>query len=47
MIFNFLLLGILTDLTNAQDPFFVCEDTAWDKLVAGLVDLVGVVKRSG
>ena len=44
MIFNFLLLGIVTDLTNAQDPLFICEHTALDKLVAGLVDLVGVGK---
>ena len=33
-----IFLGIVTDLTNVQDPLFVCEHTALDKLVAGLVE---------
>ena len=33
-----IFLGIVTDLTNVQDPFFVCEHTALDKLEAGLVE---------
>ena len=31
----------MTDLTNAEDPLFVCEHTALDKLVAGLVEPCG------
>ena len=34
-------LGIVTDLLNVQDPLFVCEHTALDKLVAGLVEPCG------
>ena len=31
----------MTDLTNVQDPLFVCEHTALDKLVSGLVEPCG------
>ena len=32
----FFLIGIVTDLVSIQDPLFICERTAFDKLVAGL-----------
>ena len=34
----FFLIGIVTDLVSIQDPLFICERTAFDKLVAGLLD---------
>ena len=30
--------GIVTDLVSIQDPLFVCERTALDKLITGLMD---------
>ena len=32
------VLGIVTDQTNVQDPLFVCEHTALDQLVTGLME---------
>ena len=32
------VLGIVTDLTNIQDPLFICEHSALDQLVTGLME---------
>ena len=37
-VFKNIFLGIVTDLTNVQDPLFVCEHTSLDQLVTGLLE---------